>query len=170
MNDHPRPDHCRISDHLPEPSAPQFSEHKNSHLVGDGDPRASGVKPRLRNERLPYEITRSGLLAVGAAFLISLCLFWYGAGSIEATLMRMMAIEVPKSIARTNSPFWAILAGASFMGGGLGAAIGHLFRDEKGGAAAMGAFVGALAGPPLILILLFGLLLFIWILLGGPSA
>jgi hypothetical protein len=147
---------------------PQFPERKNFHLFGDGGTRASGATPRLRNERLPYEITRSGLLAVSAAFLISLCLFWYGAGSIEAPLMRAMAIEVPKSIARTNSPFWAILAGASFMGGGVGAAIGHLFRDEKGGAAAMGAFVGALAGPPFILVFLFGLFLFIWILLGGP--
>jgi hypothetical protein len=170
MNERPRTDHERISDHLTEPSAPQFPEHKNIHVFGDGGPRASGAASGLRNGRLPYEITRSGLLAVGAAFLFSLCLFWYGAGSIEAPLMRVMAIEVPKSIARTNSPFWAILAGASFMGGALGTAIGHLFRDEKRGAAATGAFVGALAGPPFVLILLFGLLLFIWILLGGPSA
>ena len=79
-----------------------------------------------------------------------------------------MAIEPGGPI--SSSAIWAVLAGASFMGGALGAAIGQIFRDEKGGAASMGAFVGAMIGPPILLILLFVLLLAIWVLLGCPSA
>src|SRR5258708_9312734 len=100
------------------------------------------------------------------AFIISRCLFCYGAESVEAMVMRAMAIELPESIANSSSRFWAILAGASFMGGAFGAAIGQVFRDEKGGAASMGAFVGALAGPLIVLILLVVLLLVIWMWLG----
>jgi uncharacterized membrane protein len=79
-----------------------------------------------RKERLPYQITLRGLLAVTTAFTISLCLFWY---------------------AECLESWWAIFAGAAFMGGALGAVIGQVFRDEGGGAASMGAFVGALSVP-----------------------
>jgi hypothetical protein len=122
-----------------------------------------------RKERLPYQITLRGFLAVTTAFTLSLCLFWYGAESLEASVLRAMAREVPNSMASSGN-WWALLAGASFMGGALGAAIGQVFRDEKGGAASMGAFVGALAGPPIVLILIAALLFGIWMSLGCPSA
>ena len=104
-------------------------------------------------ERLPYEITRSGWLAVGAAFIISLCLFWYAAenGNVMA-----MATGEPGC-----STLLAVFPGGSFMGGALGAVIGQVFRDEKGGAASMGAFVGALARPLIVLILLGELMIVI---------
>jgi uncharacterized membrane protein len=84
-----------------------------------------------RRERLPYQITLRGFVAVTTAFTIALCLFWY---------------------AECFESWWAIFAAASFMGGALGAVIGQVFRDETGGAASMGAYLGALAGP-LVLIL-----------------
>lgn len=104
-------------------------------------------------KRLPYQVTRRGLLAVTTAFTISLCLFWYGGEDFVG----LVAIETPPPL----SPYswWAILAGASFMGGAFGATIGQVFRDERGGMASMGAFIGALAGPPIVLILLFALVL-----------
>jgi hypothetical protein len=117
--------------------------------------------------RLPYQITPIGLLAVSTSFVISLCLFWYGRESVEAPVMRLLAIEVPESMASSGS-WWDILAGASFMGGALGAAIGQVFRDERGGAASMGAFVGALAGPPIVLILFVVLSIVIWMWQGCP--
>jgi hypothetical protein len=170
MNERPLPDEWRNSDDLGEAIAPLLPEHKNTHRFGGVRPCALGATAVSGKERLPYEITRGGLLAVGTAFIISLCLFWYGAESVAAPFMRAMAIEVPESIASSSSPFWAILAGASFMGGALGTAIGQVFRDERGGAALMGAFVGALAGPPIVLILLFELLIVIGIWFGGLSA
>jgi hypothetical protein len=119
-------------------------------------------------KRPPYQLPHRGLLAT--AFFISLCLFGYGAESVAAPFMRAMAMEVPESIKRTSSPFWAILVGASLMGGALGAVIVQVFRDEDGGEASIGAFVGALAGPPIVLILLLVLLIAGWIWVGCPSA
>jgi hypothetical protein len=98
-----------------------------------------------RKKRLPYQVTRGGLRVVGAAFIMSLCLFWYSAERAEIPVM-------------ANPGNWlAGLAAASLMGGALGAAIGQIFRDEREGTASMGAFVGALGGP--IVFVLFIVLL-----------
>jgi len=56
------------------------------------------------------------------------------------------------------------------MGAAVGAAIGHVFRDDREGMALMGAFVGAILAPPLLLVLLFILAFAIWIAIGHPSA
>jgi hypothetical protein len=120
-----------------------------------------------RKKRLPYQITPSGFVAVSTGFIISLCLFWYGAESIKAPVVRMLAIEVPESIASSGS-WWSLLAGASFIGGAFGAAIGQVFRDERGGTASMGAFVGALTGPPILITLFLALLIVSWMWLGCP--
>jgi hypothetical protein len=105
--------------------------------------------------RLRYQVTRRGLLAVSTALTISICLFWYGGEDFVGSIRWEPGIEVPMQ--RSPYSWWAILVGASFMGGALGAAIGHAFQDERGGAASMGAFVGALAGPPIAMILYFAL-------------
>ena len=97
-------------------------------------------------ERLPCEITRAGWLAVGTAFIISLCLFWYAA---EDPYVMAMTIGEP-----VCSTLLAVFPGGSLMGAALGAVIGRAFRDEKGGAALMGGFVGVLAGPLVVVILL----------------
>src|SRR5437660_455905 len=81
-------------------------------------------------KRLPYRITLGGLLAVTMAVNIAFCLFWYGADSIKAPVMGAIAMEAPESMDRSGS-WWAIFAGASFLGGALGAAIGQVFRDER---------------------------------------
>jgi hypothetical protein len=107
-----------------------------------------------RKQRLPYQISRGGFLAVTTAFTISLCLLGYGG---EAFLAAIIGPE-PAS----PNGWWAFLAGASFMGGALGAVIGQVFRDERGGAASMGAFIGALGGPPIVLFVYLLLVLAIW--------
>jgi hypothetical protein len=121
----------------------------------------------LGKERLPYQITPGGLLAVITAFTVSLCLFCYGGECFVGPIKRTMAMEVPEPAGWGS--WWAIVVAASFMGGALGAAIGQVFRDERGGTASMGAFVGALAGPPIVLILFLALLVVLWMWLGGPS-
>jgi hypothetical protein len=88
-------------------------------------------------KRLPYQVTLSGFVALSTGFIISLCLFWYGAEVLKLR-MRVLAVGPPEPIA--ISCFWAVLDGASFMGAALGAAIGQVFRDERGGVASMGAF------------------------------
>jgi hypothetical protein len=108
-------------------------------------------------KRLPYEITRGGFIAFSAAVLISLGLFWYGAEVAEA-FVQPPPMRAQESMARPGG-WWAIFAGASLLAGALGAAIGQVFRDERGGAASMGAFVGALAGPPIVVILFVALVL-----------
>jgi hypothetical protein len=118
-------------------------------------------------KRIPHQISPGGLLAVSTAFIISLCLFWYGAESVAHMVKVVVAIESPP-IAASCSRFCAILAGASIMGGALGALIGRLFQVDRGGAASMGAFVGALAGPLYALILLVELLLVCWMWVGCP--
>jgi MFS family permease len=168
MNERPLPDEWHNSDDLGEAIAPLLPEHKNTHRFGGGRPRTLGAMAGSGKKRLPYEITQSGLLAVSTAFIISLCLFWYGAESVAAIVKQVMGIE-PCPIASSCPRFSAILAGASIMGGALGAVIGRLFQDDRGGAASMGAFVGALAGPLIALILLAELLLGIWMWLGCPS-
>ena len=120
------------------------------------------------SKRLPYQVTRRGLLAVTTAFIISLCLFGCGFGCFEAPAQRALAMGVPVS-ATSSGSWWAIFAGASFMGGALGAVIGQVFRDERGGAASMGAFVGALAGPPIMVIFFFAFLIFICMWFGWPT-
>jgi hypothetical protein len=107
------------------------------------------------SRRLPYQITRGGLIAFSMAVLISLGLFWYGAEAAGA-FMQPPPMRAPEPMARPGG-WWAIFAGASFLGGALGAAIGQVFRDERGGAASMGAFVGVLAGPPIVVILFIAL-------------
>jgi hypothetical protein len=57
-----------------------------------------------------------------------------------------------------------MFAGTSLVGAALGAAIGQVFRDERGGAASMGAFVGALAAPPILVLLFFA---FIFVMYSG---
>jgi hypothetical protein len=107
-------------------------------------------------------------MAAGAALLTSICLFWYGAETVEATVMVMaMPGGGYLSIGRPGS-WWAIFAGASLLGGVLGAAIGQVFRDERGGAASMGAYVGALAGPAIVVILVFAFI-FVAFLRFGPG-
>lgn len=121
-----------------------------------------------RRKRLPYQVTRGGLLVVGTACILSLGLFWYGVEGFEAPATRAMGIDVP--VSRTNSgSWWAIFAGASLLGGALGAAIGQVFRDEKGGIASMAAFIGALAGPPIVVLLFLAVLFVDCLLYGWPT-
>jgi hypothetical protein len=116
---------------------------------------------------LPYRITLFRFVPIITAFAISLCLFWYGRDGFAHPIRRALAMEV-RGPERPGS-WWAIFAGASCMGAVLGATIGRVFRDERGGAASMGAFVGALAGPPIVLILFVALLFGIWIWMGCPG-
>ena len=124
------------------------------------------MAPR-RSERLPYQFTLRGFVAVTTALTIALCLFWYGGEDFVGPIRRLIRIEYPVAI----NPFgwWACVAGASFLGGALGAVIGQVFRDERGGAASMGAYLGALAGPLIVLIGYLPLMLAIWMWLGCPD-
>jgi hypothetical protein len=122
---------------------------------------------RSRRERLPYRITRGGLLAVTTAFTLSLCLFWYGGRSFVDPLIPPIPGEFPTPPIPYG--WWALFAGASLMGGALGAAIGQVFRDERGGAASMGVFIGVLAGPPIVVILCVSLMVGSWIWFGMPD-
>jgi hypothetical protein len=152
MNERPLPDDGRITDEPPKAIGASPPDTRTAVAPAAGRPRLLVAMPGLDGRRLPFGFTRGGLLAVGAAFLVSLCLFGYGTGTMLAVLN-----PIPGSDpigAKGCSYLLAVLAGGSFMGGALGAAIGHLFRDEKGGAALMGAFIGALAGPPIVLFLL----------------
>jgi hypothetical protein len=121
---------------------------------------------RSRKERLPYRVTRGGFVAVSAAVLISLGLFWYGRESVEGVVMRGLIMEVPESMANEDR-WWAIFAGSSFLGAALGTAIGQLFRDERGGAASMGAFAGALAGPAIVVFLIFAFVFVMFLRFGA---
>jgi hypothetical protein len=164
MNERPLPDEDRITDKLPGAIAPLQHDTRTAIAPAAGRPSLPVATPGSEEWPLPYEITWGGLRAVGAAFLISLCLFGYGAGTVMAVLRPIPGAE--EIVDRGCLHFFAVLAGGSFLGGALGAAIGHVFRDHKGGAAAMGAFLGALAGP---LIVLFLLLLFA-IVFGGAMS
>jgi hypothetical protein len=48
-----------------------------------------------RKERLPYQITLRGFVAVATAFTISVGLFWYGAEDFVGPIRRFIAIEYP---------------------------------------------------------------------------
>ena len=113
---------------------------------------------RQGKKRLPYQVTPDGLFAVITALSLSLGLFWYA------------WISLNRENIVTWSVFLNFIGGASLMGAAIGAAIGQLFRDDRGGMAFMGAFIGAIIAPPLLLVLLFLLLFAIWIAIGRPSA
>jgi hypothetical protein len=113
---------------------------------------------RPRKKRLPYQFTPAGFVAVATAFSFSLGLFWYAWADL-----------ISENIV-TSSVFLSFVVGASLMGASLGAAIGHIFRDDRGGTALMGAFIGAIVAPPLLLVLLVHLMFAIWMAMGHPSA
>jgi hypothetical protein len=152
MNERSLPEEGRITDKLPETIAPLPPNTRIAIAPAAGRPSLPVATPGREEWPLPYEITWGGLRAVGAAFLISLCLFGYGAGNVMAVLNPIPGSEPMADLGCLH--VLAVLAGGPLMGGALGAAIGHVFRDEKGGAALMGAFIGALAGPPIVLFLL----------------
>ena len=158
MNERPLPGRRRNPDDLAEAIAPLPPNTRTAIAPAAGRPSLPVAMPAPEKWPLRYEITRGGLRAVGAAFLISLCLFGYGAGNVMAVLNPIPGSE--PIVDKGCLHLLAVLAGGSFMGGALGAAIGQVFRDEKGGAALMGAFVGALAGPLIVLILLLGFAFF----------
>jgi hypothetical protein len=151
MNEPPLPDGRGYFDNLAEAVTPPYPKTRTAIAPATDRLRVPVAMPEQEELPLPYGFTRRSLLAVGAAFLISLCLFGYGAGIIIAIAMPKLGSEL---IVDGCSQFLAVLAGGSFLGGALGAAIGKASLDDKGVAHIMGAFVGALAGPLVVLILL----------------
>jgi hypothetical protein len=150
MNERSLPDDGRICDEPPKAIGAPPPDTRTAVAPAAGRPSLPVAMPGPDGRPLPFGFTRGGLLAVGAAFLVSLCLFAYGIGP-------MLAVLNPKPGSETIlgcSPVLAVFAGGSLMGGAVGTVIGQLFRDEKGGAAVMGAFVGTLAGPLIVAILL----------------
>jgi hypothetical protein len=121
-----------------------------------------------RKERLPFKTTPKGVVVVIVAFIVSLGLFWAAHESIMSVVFRTAAIEAGKPA--TNGDIGCFLAGAACLGGAVGAVVGQWFREEKGGTAQMGAFIGTLAGPLVVTVLFFAVFIAIWIWIGCPSA
>jgi hypothetical protein len=139
-------------------------------------PTPSGIQPdpslpfRIRRkEGLPFETTPTGVALVIVAFVASLGLFWAARESIMSVLMRGMALEYAQKPA-TYGDIGCFLAGGACLGGAIGSVVGHWFRDEKGGQWHLGAFIGTLVGPLVVVVLFFALLIAIWIWEGCPSA
>jgi hypothetical protein len=103
---------------------------------------------KRRKERLPFKTTPVGVAVVIVAFIASLGFFWAAAA---------------------YGDIGCFLAGGSYLGGAIGTIVGQWFRDERGGTAQMGAFIGTLAGPFVVTALFFAVLVAIWIWLGCPS-
>ena len=160
MNERPLPDEGRISDKLPEAVASPPPNTRTAVAPAAGPPSRPVSMPGPEDWPIPFKFTRGGLLTVGAAFLLSLCLFCYGARSVMSMVMPIPGSEPAKPIVENSSPFLAFLAGGSFLGGALGAVIGKASLDDKGVAPFMGAFVGALAGPLIVLIHLLAFAVF----------
>jgi hypothetical protein len=154
MNERPLPDDGRISDELSEAIAPLFPNPRTAIASAAGRPSLLVAMPGREERPLPFRFTRNSLLFVGAAFLISLCLFWYGTGSVIAMANPIPGAEAPKPLVQNSTPFFAVLAGGSLLGAALGAVVGKACLDDKGIAHITGAFVGALVGPLVVLILL----------------
>jgi hypothetical protein len=93
----------------------------------------------MKRRLLPYQFSLAALFAVVTAVSISLALFRCTVQSSHEGVL--------------GWPLLTATLAASFMGGTIGAAIGHVFRDERGGQALLGAYFGALAGPPVLLAL-----------------
>ncbi len=146
------PEEGRITDKLPEAVAPLLPDTRTAIAPAADRPSLPVAMPEVEERPLPFGFTRRSLLVVGGAFFISLCLFGYGAGTVLAKLNPIPGAE--KIVDKGCLHFLAVLAGGSFMGGALGAVIGKASLDDKGVAPIMGAFVGALAGPLIVLILL----------------
>src|SRR5580700_10244106 len=92
-------------------------------------PSMEGAMPGSKKDRLPYRVTSSGLLAVTTAVIISLCLFWYGAGSVKAAVMQTMAMEPPQPFVNSNT--WAIFVGAPFIGAHLVLRLVRCFETKR---------------------------------------
>src|SRR5262249_25007861 len=93
-----------------------------------------------RKERLPFKTTPMGVVVVIVALVASLGLFW-------------AAVIYGFDRSREQRAFACFLAGGACLGGGIGAVIGQSFRDEKGGTAQMGVFIGTLVGPFVVTVL-----------------
>ena len=151
MNEHPLRDEGRICGELPKAIASPPPDTRTAVAPTADRLSLPVAMPGAEEPPLPFRFTQNSLLAVGAAFLISLCLFGYGAGTVIAG-----GGPIPGSAPIVGcSHVFALLAAGSFMGGALGAVIGKASLDDKGLAHILGAIVGVLAGPLIVLIHLF---------------
>jgi hypothetical protein len=106
------------------------------------------TKPK--KPRLPYRVTLGGILGVLVAIGLALALFRHA----------VMSVCYADGFPIIN--LWAVFGGTALLGGAVGAPIGQIFRDERGGMALMGAFIGAVVAP---LLLVLGFVAFVAVLL-----
>jgi hypothetical protein len=95
------------------------------------------MEPRVANSRkrlLRYQFSLGGLILVSAALCVSLGLF--------------------KVAALSHRPegFLAALGATMLLGAVIGAAIGQVFRGERGSAAPLGAWLGAVIVASVMLV------------------
>ena len=103
---------------------------------------------RRKKKLLPFQFTLAGFIAVVMASGLALGLLGYAATDLYYCNAPVRGIAL-----------LYLLGGAAILGGAIGAAIGHVFRDERGGMALMGAFFGTLLGPVVLVLVVLALVI-----------